>query len=84
VGAVQLHVAFPLGLTLFLGHAPLGHVVLLQGSLREVRLGSPADFSAADVLEGLTGLDGVQALFRVARLIGAHIALQSGHKVYWN
>lgn len=82
MGAVQLHIALPLGLALLLGHAPLGHVVLLKSTLREVRLGSPADLRSAHVFKGLAGLDGVQALLRVARLVGADIALQTGHEIY--
>lgn len=83
VCAVELHVPLPLGLALLLGHATLGHVILLEGALREVWLRSPTDLRAAGILEGLTGLNSVQALFRIPRLVGAHIALQAGHKAHW-
>lgn len=84
VSAVQLHVALSLRLALLLGHATLGDVILLKGSLGEVRLTAPTDLCAADILIRFAGLNRIEALLCVARLVGAHIAFQTFHEVNCN
>lgn len=84
MGAVQLHVALSLRLALLLGHASLGDVILLKGSLGEVWLTAPTNLCAADILKRFAGLDRVEALLCIARLVGTHITLQTFHEVYCN
>lgn len=82
VCTIHLHVATALRLALLLGHAALGDVVLLESALGEVGLAAPAYFSAADILKRFAGLDRVEALLCVARLVGADIALESLHEIH--
>lgn len=78
------HVLPPGLLAHILRGAPLRHVELLQRPQRKVRLTAPPDLRQAGVLTLRAGLDRIQALFRVSRLVRTHVALERGTCSDWN
>lgn len=61
-----------------LGGAPFRDVELLERSERKVRHTAPPDLRQASLLALVARLDGIEALFRVPRLVRAHVALHGG------
>lgn len=73
----EAHGSPPDAQAVLLGGAPLGHVVLLEGSLGPVRSAAPSDLAHARVLSVLARLQRLLTFAAVLLLVRAHVTLQT-------